>query len=173
MRTKVIFTITATVAAGIALIMANREWFMASPNAFIYFLTGVLVIVLASAIGYSRREDIRESRNPEKPPTREHDERRRFRRIRHKLRQRPQLTIDGIAHEVKDISAQGIRFANPEARAFQKWVRGVLEFSDGTELEIDGLVVRKLPGEIGLQLITAIPEDIIEREAQFRLAHLP
>ncbi|MFH1982324.1 MAG: PilZ domain-containing protein [Pseudomonadota bacterium] len=169
MRTKVIFTITLTVAVGIILIMANREWFISSPNAFIYFLTGVFVIFIASAIGYARREDIRETVASKKPSTPPPEDRRRFARIQHKLSRRPSLTIGGIVYSVKDISEQGVRFANPEGLPFQKWVRGMLVFSDGTTMEIDGLVVRKIHGEIGLQLITTIPGDIIEREAQFRL----
>ncbi len=169
MRTKVIFTITIAVTVGLILITSNREWFMSSPNAFIYFMTGVIVVVITSAIGYARREGNKETQPalPSEPPA---DDRRRFTRVQHKLRARPRLTIDGNTHDVHDISEQGIRVANPDGRVFQKWVRGTLTFSDGTELEIDGLIVRKQPDEIGLQLITTIPKEIITREAQFRLA---
>ena len=169
MRTKVIFTITLTVAAGMILVMANRDWFMSSPNAFIYFLTGIFVIFLASAVGYARRDDLRSTGRPATPAAEPREDRRRHPRIQHKLNRRPSLSIDGVPHEVRDISQQGVRFANTEGRVFQKWVRGLLTFSDGTEMEIDGLVVRNRHGEIGLQLITTIPADIIEREAQFRL----
>ena len=169
MSTKVVFTITIAVTIGLILIVSNREWFMSSPNAFIYFMSGVIVVVLASAIGYARREDIKRTPPAPRsdPPA---DDRRRFSRVQHKLNARPQLTIDGNTHDVRDISEQGIRIANPEGRVFQKWVRGTLVFSDGTTLEINGLVVRKQPDEIGLQLITTIPKDIIARETEHRLA---
>lgn len=170
MRTKVIFTITLAVTLGLALIAGQRDWFMSSPNAFIYFLTGILIVFFASAIGYARREDIRRVMTPDKPAAPGPDERRRFVRIQHKLRHRPHLTIDGADYEVKDISEQGIRFANPDNRPFDKWVRGILVFSSGRDMEIDGLVARKRTGEVALQLITTIPVDIIEEEARYRLA---
>jgi hypothetical protein len=170
MRTKVIFILTITVTLGLVLIASNREWFMSSPNAFIYFFTGVIVVVVATAIGLTRRDRGRRGNIPSGQVPENREERRRFERIQHRLNARPTLTIDGETYEVRDISEQGVRFANPENRAFQKWVHGRLLFSDGADLEIDGVIVRKQPGEIGLQLITTIPGDVIARESRFRLS---
>jgi len=168
MRTKVLYITSACVICGAVIIWLNKSFFLGLPNFFAWFIAGVTVVFLFVSIiikNVPAESSITEKRTPEDSFA----ERREFPRIRHRLNRRPRLVLEGDELEVLDISERGLRFENKADIRLQDWVRGTLVFSDGTTLDINGLVVRKQANTVSLQLITTIPTDMLAREHEHHL----
>ncbi|MBU0988444.1 MAG: PilZ domain-containing protein [Proteobacteria bacterium] len=83
-------------------------------------------------------------------------EKRNYSRQKYSSQERPTLKIGIWEFIVKDISAKGLCLVDNKKINLTGWVSGTLVFSDNTSQEIDGIVVRKKDGEIGLHLVTSI-----------------
>ena len=86
--------------------------------------------------------------------------------------QRPELTIRYHNYQILDLSEAGIRFAIPRVNLLSDDIlSGVVRFTDGSAVEISGVVVRRTKTEIALKLIVGIPYSFIASE-QVRLRSL-
>ena len=83
-------------------------------------------------------------------------ERRIHSRKEYKSKQRPRLKVGKMVFEVVDISERGLKFINNKKINIEGWVSGTLIFLDNRSVEIDGIVVRKRDGEIGVHLVGPI-----------------
>ena len=70
--------------------------------------------------------------------------------------ERPKLKIGVQEFDVIDISEKGVRFVNDKKVGSQGWVNGTIEFADARSIDIDGIIVRRESGNIGLHLISPI-----------------
>jgi hypothetical protein len=62
------------------------------------------------------------------------------------------LTIEGQDYKVLDMSTEGLRFVADTDMPSGKDIRGVLTFSDGESMVIEGTVVWMQEDEIGVKL---------------------
>jgi len=84
----------------------------------------------------------------------------------------PELLVNQFNCQVLDISEGGIRFAAPNASLIKNCkVYASLRFTDGEEIEITGMVVRRERNQIALMLEKGIPYCRIMSE-QLRLRNL-
>ncbi len=112
------------------------------------------------------------------PARREHRVRmtRSYYRIQYPVADRPRLLIDGVGHEVLDCSESGVRFRcvpGQPARYGQE-IRGVVQFRRGTEIRVEGQIVR-IDGEFAALHFTSvgIPFGIILAEQRDLLRRYP
>ena len=69
----------------------------------------------------------------------------------------PVLTTDGTTRAVAELSERGMRFSDGGRTAtLAERVAGVLHFSDGTELAVEGAVVRAVGGWTAVRLTRGI-----------------
>jgi len=84
----------------------------------------------------------------------------------------PELVVNHRNCQVLDISEGGIRFAASNASLIKNGtIKALLRFTDGEELEISGVVVRRNRNQVALQLEDGIPYCRIMSE-QLRLRNL-
>jgi hypothetical protein len=94
-------------------------------------------------------------------------ERRSYFRILYKPTKRPKLSVDKNEFEIADISEGGIRFINEREVDLGQQMRGTATFLMGESVDIEGDIVWKQDGEIGLLLKSFIPPAMMEKEKQF------
>lgn len=87
-------------------------------------------------------------------------EKRRHPRTQFDAEDRPRLRIGVQEFEVIDISEKGVRFVNDKKIGTQGWVNGTIVFPDERSVDIDGIVVRRESGNMGLHLISPIDFEI-------------
>lgn len=96
-------------------------------------------------------------------------ERRDWERVRYLAPPVPQLDVGGVSHDVADCSERGVRYlvgrGEAAGPAVGDDVRGLLRFPTGEEVEVEGVVVRREPGEIAVQFTTLwVPRDVMLSE---------
>lgn len=70
----------------------------------------------------------------------------------------PVLITDGVAREVAELSERGLRFSDGGVTAtLAARVAGTLTFPDGSELAVEGTVVRAVGGWVALRLTRGVP----------------
>ena len=94
-------------------------------------------------------------------------EKRSYFRILYKPAKRPKLSVDKNEFEIADISEGGIRFINEREVDLGKQIQGTATFLMGESVNIEGDIVWKQDGEIGLLLKSFIPTATMEKEKQF------
>ena len=84
--------------------------------------------------------------------------------------------VDGIAHEVLDCSESGMRYrlATDEPAMYGQEIRGLVQFRRGTEIQVEGRIVR-IDGEFAALHFNAlgIPFGIILAEQRDLLRRYP
>ena len=101
---------------------------------------------------------------------------RSFYRIHYPLPERPVLLAAGLSHPVLDCSEHGLRYLRTASTQVDigDVVRGVLTFRRGTQVIVEGEVVRIQGDQIAVHLnITPIPLGIILDEQRHLRAHYP
>jgi len=83
-------------------------------------------------------------------------EKRQHKRKEYRDGHRPTLTIRGFAFEVLNISERGLGFLHDEKMNLTGWVTGTLLFENDTTVDIEGIIVRREDGQIGLHLVDSI-----------------
>ena len=91
-------------------------------------------------------------------------ERRRKPRLSYPAGHCPSFTTGGQVFTVLDISEHGLRFDKEAHVPLKGWIRGNLALISGRDVDIDGVVVRDQPGDIGLLFITAIQSEALVEE---------
>ncbi|MCB1776367.1 MAG: PilZ domain-containing protein [Candidatus Competibacteraceae bacterium] len=94
-------------------------------------------------------------------------ERREFYRIHYPITARPSLFLEeSKAFLIVDISARGLRYAAPNTLApnLHQFVKGILHFRRGPQLNIEGTVIRAQNDEVALYLHQEIPSNILLAE---------
>ena len=96
-------------------------------------------------------------------------ERRTFIRLKYARGERPTLTLGRYVFEILELSEQGLRILCDRQTKFKGPVRGVIQFSGGDRLEVEGRIIWEILWEekykIGVSLVTApIPAQIIQKE---------
>lgn len=87
-------------------------------------------------------------------------EKRRHPRTKFYVEERPRLRIGVQEFEIIDISEKGVRFVNDKKVGSQGWVNGTIVFPDARSIDIDGIVVRRESGNMGLHLISPIDVEL-------------
>lgn len=90
-------------------------------------------------------------------------EKRRHPRMAYPTSLRPTFTADGQAFEIKDISKGGLRFSHREKVKLQGWVKGTMALTDGSSIELEGIVVRTEEKDMGLWFIGELEDHIYNR----------
>ncbi len=102
---------------------------------------------------------------------------RAFYRIHYPIAERPRFWSGTYAYEVLDCCEGGLRYRLNESDprpAVGSSVRGLLRFHRGTELEIEGDVVRVQNGSVALNLtVNRIPFSVILTEQKELLRRYP
>lgn len=83
-----------------------------------------------------------------------HQERRKSPRSTFPLAEQPILQVGPQAFAVSDISASGLRFRSEDRVSLGGWINGRILFADHEPIAIDGIVVRKKDGDMGLHFAT-------------------
>ena len=139
--------------------------------AILIVLMGVLIalaIVLVLNVRRNRKPasqvpaEVDETIPPDRP--RSPGNQRRHLRVVYPEDHRPTIRIRKHLLPVADISEKGICFLNTGKIKLGKWVRGEITLHMGRTLVVEGQVVRKRKGTIGLSLITPIPYKTIIAE---------
>lgn len=87
----------------------------------------------------------------------EHANRRRHFRLRYPPGAEPLLHADGTTRRVAELSERGLRYSDGGRTAtLAERVVGVLRFPDGTELPVEGAVVRAVGGWVAVRLTRGV-----------------
>ncbi|MGB5984214.1 MAG: PilZ domain-containing protein [Desulfobacterales bacterium] len=137
------------------------------------FLMGVL-IALATALALSmirkrKRKAVFTADSDESDPgdaPHTLGNQRRHLRVTYPDDRQPLIRIRKHRLPVADISEKGLCFLNTGKIKLGKWVRGEVTLHMGSTLVVEGQVVRKQNGAIGLSLITPIPYKTIVAEGR-------
>jgi len=73
---------------------------------------------------------------------------------------RPIFRTRGLKLEIKDISKGGLKFSQQDEIIIKGWVKGTLDLTDGTRIEVEGIVVRIENKEVGLSFIGDLEDDV-------------
>jgi hypothetical protein len=94
-------------------------------------------------------------------------------RIEYPTAARPTLIAGSVAHEVVDVSEQGLRFrmAQGESWDLGDTVAGSVRFQQRGEVRVSGVVVRIIEKEIAVRLSTGIPLKMIIDEQRYLREH--
>ncbi len=100
---------------------------------------------------------------------------RQFHRIRFPISERPIFLHEGKSLTVIDVSAWGLRCAAPgqPLPQLQDPIVGLLRFRRGTQIKIEGVVVRIQNDHVALQLAKEIPFSILLAEQRYLHARYP
>ncbi|MER2581589.1 MAG: PilZ domain-containing protein [Candidatus Competibacter sp.] len=100
---------------------------------------------------------------------------RQFHRIRFPIAERPTFLHEGKSLTVIDVSAWGLRYAAPgqPLPQLQDPIVGLLRFRRGTQIKIEGVVVRIQNDHVALQLTKEIPFSILLAEQRYLHARYP
>jgi len=69
---------------------------------------------------------------------------------------RPTIRIGPQEFKVIDISERGLRFVNDKAVAQRGWVNGTLAIPGKPVMDVDGVIVRREDGDMGLHLVAPL-----------------
>jgi len=83
-------------------------------------------------------------------------ERRKHTRKEYGPSERPMLKIGGFEFEVLNVSEKGLSFTLDKQINLAGWVNGKLVLESQTTFDIEGIIVRRQKGEIGLHLVTPL-----------------
>ena len=83
-------------------------------------------------------------------------EKRRHARTAFDFSNRPKLKIGLQEFDVIDISERGIGFVDDKEIGASGWVKGTVVFSDRRRVDVDGIIVRRESGHMGLHLLSPI-----------------
>ena len=83
----------------------------------------------------------------------EKQEKRRYYRIEYPALLRPTLKIRKYEFEVVNISEKGVMFLGDKKIKFARWVNGEVTFYDGQCIGVEGKIVWKYEGNVGMFLI--------------------
>ncbi len=101
---------------------------------------------------------------------------RQFYRLSYPVRGAPRFVASGLTHRVVDIGEGGFRYASedPSVPELGAAVAGVIEFTEGEPLELEGIVVRVQGGEVAVHCAQrAIPLAVVLREQRYVRKHFP
>ena len=79
----------------------------------------------------------------------------------------PTLRTDGNAYEVTDISEMGLRFYNYSKMDVRHRVFGTVTLLCGKSIDVEGMVVRKNPVHISMNVKIPIERNVLVREQQY------
>lgn len=97
------------------------------------------------------------------------EHRREHYRIMYPTAARPRFIIGELAHEIVDLSDQGIRYrvGQQENRTVGDEIQGVVRFRRGETVPVLGSVVRVRGGDVALRLEPGIPTRIMLEEQRY------
>jgi hypothetical protein len=73
---------------------------------------------------------------------------------------RPIFRTRGQEFEIKDMSRGGLKFNHPDKININGWVKGTIDLTDGTFIEVEGIVVRIENEDMGLSFIADLKHDV-------------
>ena len=73
---------------------------------------------------------------------------------------RPTFKARGVELEIKDVSRSGLKFWNRDKIKIKGWVSGVIDLTDGSYVEVEGIVVRFDNKYMGLSFIGNLEDDV-------------
>lgn len=76
---------------------------------------------------------------------------------------RPIFLSEGQAFEVEDISKGGLKFSHQDKIRIHGWVQGTIGLTNGTIVELEGIVVRTTDKNMGLAFIDELADDIYRK----------
>ncbi|MCP3875062.1 MAG: PilZ domain-containing protein [Desulfobacteraceae bacterium] len=77
--------------------------------------------------------------------------------------QRPIFRARGQKLEIKDISRGGLKFSHRDKIIIKGWVKGTVDLTEGTRIEVEGIVVRIENKDMGLSFIGELEEDVYRK----------
>ena len=94
-------------------------------------------------------------------------------RIQYPTAARPQIVIDGRAHEVIDLSERGVRFrvGDDVSINVDDELAGRLRFRRGEPVDVKGIVLRIAGREIAVKLEIGVPLKVIIEEQRYLREH--
>lgn len=87
-------------------------------------------------------------------------EKRKHIRTTYPTTNRPTFRARGEKLEIKDVSRGGLKFSHRNKIKIEGWVKGVIDLTDGTCLEVEGIVVRIKNNDMGLSFIGDLEDDV-------------
>lgn len=102
-------------------------------------------------------------------------ERRQHHRIRFPISERPAFLIASQSFAVIDVSARGLQYimTEPPLPAMRENISGILQFRRGTQVAVEGVVVRSQNERVALHLNREIPFSILLAEQRYLHARYP
>lgn len=96
-------------------------------------------------------------------------ERRGAERVEYPAGNRPHIAIAAYQFEVENISSTGLKFSCNKKPLLNGWQSGTIFFTDGETLSVDLIMVSHNNGELGMHLLSPLPESLVLKE-QVRIA---
>ncbi len=87
-------------------------------------------------------------------------EKRKHIRTNYPITTRPIFQARGQELEIKDISRGGLKFSCKEKIKIKGWVKGSIVLINGTDIKVEGIVVRVEKKDMGLAFIGDLEEDV-------------
>ncbi len=85
-------------------------------------------------------------------------EKRKYIRTTYPDTNRPIFRTRGEELEIKDVSQGGLKFCTRGSIKIDGWVKGTMDFTDGTCIEVEGIVVRIKNKHMGLSFISDLED---------------
>jgi len=76
---------------------------------------------------------------------------------------RPIFRVKGQKLEIKDISRGGLKFSHRDKIMLKGWVKGTVDLTEGTRIEVEGIVVRIENKDMGLSFIGELEDDVYRK----------
>jgi len=94
-------------------------------------------------------------------------ENRKHMRTTYPAAKRPIFRAKGQELEIKDISRGGLKFklSHWDEIIINGWVKGIVDLTDGSHIEVEGIVVRIENKDIGLAFIGDLEDDVYRQIA--------
>jgi len=73
---------------------------------------------------------------------------------------RPIFRTRGQKFEIKNVSRGGLKFCHRNRININGWVKGTMDLTDGTLIEVEGIVVRVENEDMGLSFIADLEDDL-------------
>ena len=90
-------------------------------------------------------------------------ENRKYIRTTYPTARRPIFRARGQKLEIKDISRGGLKFSQRDEIIIKGWVKGTVDLTDGTRIEVEGIVVHIENNDIGLSFIGDLEDDVYRK----------
>lgn len=88
-------------------------------------------------------------------------EKRKYDRMVFPAAKRPIFRARGEILEIKDVSRGGLKFCHKDGKIkIQGWVKGTVDLTDGTCVDLEGIVVRVEKMDMGLSFIGDLEDDV-------------